>query len=121
MNHLNTDSKDAPWNNKELPEEEVKVNVSITLSKTVKVNVNDYKVIENIDENGRYTYCDLSDCDLYKAVEKQVTLPQYLAEFTERMFEYDLNLKAAGMPKYLKDSIEDCKFWHIDNVECNLE
>lgn len=107
----------APYNEVELPDKEIEVTVSVTLSKTVKVKVNDYTVDEGVDEDGYYRDYDFSDCDLRKAVEDQVTLPQDLAMFVERMFNQDLNLKAAGMPKYLRDSLEDCKDWNVDDYE----
>ena len=107
----------ASYNQVNSPEIEVEVTVSITLSKTVKVLVDDYKITESADENGSYASYDLSECNLNRAVENQVVLPQNLAEYTERMFNHDLNLKAAGMPKYLKDAITDCKDWHVDEIE----
>lgn len=111
------DTSNAPWNQVDLPEKEIEVTISVTLSKTVKVMVDDYEVEEDADEDGRYLSYDFSNCDLHKAVEDQVVLPQNLAEFTERMFNHDLNLKAAGIPKYLKDAIADCKNWCVDDME----
>lgn len=107
----------APWNEVEYPDKEIEVTISVTLSKTVKVMVDDYEVEEDADEDGRYLSYDFSNCDLHKAVEDQVVLPQNLAEFTERMFDHDLNLKAAGMPRYLKEAIKDCKDWSVDEIE----
>lgn len=107
----------APYNQVGLPEREIEVTISVTLSKTVKVMVDDYTVEEDADEDGRYTSYNFSECDLNKAVEEQVVLPQNLAEFTERMFNHDLKLKAAGMPRYLKEAIEDCKGWTVDEME----
>lgn len=111
----------APYNQVDLPEKEIEVTISVTLSKTVKVMVNDYEVEEDADEDGRYLSYDFSGCNLNKAVEDQVVLPQNLAEFTERMFNHDLKLKAAGMPRYLKGAIEDCKDWSVDEMEVILE
>lgn len=107
----------APYNEVELPDKEIEVTVSVTLSKTMKVTVNDYIVDEGADEDGYYREYDFSDCDLHKAIEDQVTLPQDLAIFVERMFNQDLNLKAAGMPRYLKEAIKDCKGWNVDDFE----
>lgn len=107
----------APYNQVDLPEKEIEVTISVTLSKTVKIMVDDYSVEEDADEDGRYLSYDYSGCDLYKAVEDQVVLPQNLAEFTERMFDHDLALKKAKMPMYLKDAIEDCKRWCVDDFE----
>ena len=112
---------DVPWYQEELPKKEIEVTVSITISKTVKIAVDDYKVEEIIDENGRYLRYDYSDCNLHKAVEDQLVLPQDLAEFTERMFIQDLDLKAAKMPRYLKEAVTDCKDWIVDDMACILE
>ena len=45
----------APWNQKSLPDEEVEVLISITLSKSVKIKVNDYTIVDKgKDEDGNY-------------------------------------------------------------------
>lgn len=107
----------APYNQEDLPEEEVEVTISVTLSKNVKVKINDYKVHDSMDGT---PYLEYSDYALKKAVEEQIVLPQNLAEFTERMFGYDLGLKEAGIPRYLKEAIKDCKGWYIDDMEVIL-
>ena len=58
----------APWNEVELPPKDVEITVSVTISKTMKVPVGDYI----IDEEGNI---DFSECDLKKAVEENVRLP----------------------------------------------
>ena len=58
----------APWNEIELPPKEVEVTISAIVSKTIKVPVRDYI----IDEEGNI---DFSDCDLKKAVEENIRLP----------------------------------------------
>ena len=58
----------APWNEVELPPKDVEVTVSVTISKTMKVPVGDYI----IDEEGE---ADFSNCDLKKAVEENIKLP----------------------------------------------
>lgn len=115
------DTSDVSWCQEDLPKKEIEVTVSVTISKTVKIEVDDYKVEEIIDENGRYLSYDYSDCNLLKAVEEQLVLPQNLAEFTERMFTQDLDLKAAKMPRYLKEAVTDCKDWIVDDMACILE
>lgn len=114
---MGSDTEDAPWNKDSNPEKEIEVTVSVTLSKTVKISVDDYVVEENADKDGKYLDYDFSNCDLHKAVEDQVYLPQNLAIVTERLFDQDLDLKAAGMPMYLKDAVEDCKDWNLDDFE----
>ena len=115
---MGSDTSSAPWNQVEYPEKEIEVTVSITLSKTLKINVDDYEVEEGRDADGEY-YSDINfdNCDLKKAVIEQYTLPNELASFTTEMFNQDLNLKAVGMPRYLKNAIIDCKDWNVDEFE----
>ena len=63
----------APYSEEIIPDKEVEVTISVTLSKTVKITVNDYI----IDDEG---YCDFSECNLHKAVKEQIKLPQQLCE-----------------------------------------
>lgn len=63
----------APYNEQIISDKEIEVTISVTLSKTVKITVNDY----TIDEEG---YCDFSECDLHKAVKEQIKLPQQLCK-----------------------------------------
>lgn len=98
MNHMTVDSVNAPWNETEPDTEEVEVTVSITLSKSMRIAKSDYQSLED-------------------SVEEQCYLPNNLAIVIERLFNEDLDLKAAGMPKYLKEAIEDCKDWDIDEFE----
>lgn len=96
----------APWNQKELPEREIEVTVSVTLSKTVKIKVSDYTIIDSgKDEDGDYFEdVDYSDCDLKRAVEEQITLPQ-------NAYNHVVNRKV-----YL-----DLKDWNVDEMEVILE
>ena len=114
---MGSDTSSAPWNQVEYPEKEIEVTVSITLSKTLKINVDDYEVYEEEDEDGHYEVVNFDNCDLIKAVEEQYVLPQNLAQFTKNIFNEDLDLKAVGMPRYLKNAIIDCKDWNVDEFE----
>ena len=58
----------APWNEGEVPPKDVEVTISAIVSKTIKVPVRDYI----IDEEGNI---DFSECDLKKAVEENIRLP----------------------------------------------
>ena len=75
---IGADTPDAPWNQVENPEREVEVTISITLSKTVKIKVKDYEIVDSgKDEDGEYFEdIDYSNCDLKSAVEEQLFLPQ---------------------------------------------
>lgn len=93
----------APWNEKDIPEKELEVCVSVTLSKTVKIKVSDYTIIDSgKDEDGEYFEdVDYSDCDLKGAVEEQIILPQ-------NAYIY--------MPPQTK-SCEDLAGWNVDEFE----
>lgn len=81
---LGADTKDAPWNQEDPKPQEVEVTVSITLSKTVKIKVDDYTAEEDVDEDGEhYINYDFSECDLKSAVRDQVTLPNSVGEFND--------------------------------------
>ena len=58
----------APWNEVEQPPKDIEVTISAIVSKTIKVPVRDY----TIDEEGNI---DFSECDLKKAVEENIRLP----------------------------------------------
>ena len=90
----------APYNEKPLPEEEVEVLVSITLSKSFKIKVSDYSVV-----NGKL---DLSDTDLKSAVEEQIVLPNEAYKLV--------------IPFYPSDAVarHDLKDWNVDEFEVIL-
>lgn len=100
-------SPNAPWNQEELPEREIEVTVSVTLSKTVKIKVSDYTLTDSgKDEDGDYFEdVDYSDCDLKGAVEEQITLPQNAWDYIA--------------PKSKKEvqAIFDLKRWNVDEME----
>ena len=75
---MGADTANAPWNQVDPEPIEVEVTVSITLSKTVKIYVDDYiQEAPEVDEDGHYYQgdIDLSNCDLKSAVKNQITLP----------------------------------------------
>ena len=103
----------APYNEKELPEKEIEVTVSITLSKTVKIKVSDYTIYSNEDENGNhFEDIDYSDCNLKEAVEKQVYLPQEAGQL--------ISAFATPVSKSIA-IIEDLSNWNVDEMEVILE
>lgn len=73
-------NRKAPWNEVENPEREIEVTVSVTLSRTVRIKVSDYKVTGIFkDEDGHcYADIDYTDCNLEQAVREQILLPQNL-------------------------------------------
>lgn len=100
----------APYNQKELPEKEIEVTVSITLSKTVKIKISDYTIYSNEDERGRcFDTLDYSDCDLKKAVKDQIILPQ-------NAYNYIISKSNKEI-----QAISDLKEWNVDEMEVMLE
>ena len=104
---MGADTKDAPWNQVDNPEREIEVTVSVTLSKTVKVRVSDYKITDSgKDEDGEYFEdIDCSNCDLKSAVEEQVVLPQ------------SAHMYIKSNPKVH----EDLSNWCVDDLEVILD
>ena len=89
---MGADTEDAPWNQVDNPEREIEVTVSVTLSKTVKIKVSDYSITDSgKDEDGEYFEdIDYSKCDLKRAVEEQITLPQDAYKYVKGEFNNDL-------------------------------
>ena len=102
-----TDEPNAPWNQVDNPEREIDVTVSVTLSKTVKIKVSDYEIIDSgKDEDGEYFEdIDCSDCDLKSAVEDQIVLPQ------------SAHMYIKSNPKVH----EDLSNWCVDDFEVILD
>lgn len=97
----------APYNEVEPSEKEVEVTISVTLSKTVKIKVTDYEIIDSgKDEDGEhFEDIDYSNCDLKKAVKEKITLPQEA---------YTRIIKKGKL-------YEDLKGWNVDDYEVILE
>lgn len=73
---IGADTDNAPWN-KHYPEErEIEVTISVTLSKTISIKVDDYEIYEDNSEDGKRLVYDYSNCNLIKAVENQIVLPE---------------------------------------------
>lgn len=102
---MGADTKDAPWNQADNPEREIEVTVSVTLSKTVKIKVSDYEITDSgKDEDGEYFEdIDYSNCDLKRAVEEQITLPQDAYKYVKGEFD--------------NDQYNDLKGWCVDDFE----
>lgn len=102
---MGADTEDAPWNQVDNPEREIEVTVSVTLSKTVKIKVSDYGITDSgKDEDGEYFEdIDYSKCDLKRAVEEQITLPQDAYKYVKGEFD--------------NDQRNDLEGWDVDDFE----
>ena len=109
---VGADHDRAPWNQVDNPEKEIEVTVSVTLSKTVKIKVSDYEIIDSgKDEHGEYFEdIDYSRCDLKKAVENQVYLPQDASAVLR-----DLSTAKS------EELADDFSGWEVDDFEVILE
>lgn len=102
---IGADTPNAPWNQVDNPEREIEVTVSVTLSKTVKIKVSDYSITDSgKDEDGEYFEdIDYSKCDLKRAVEEQITLPQDAYKYVKGEFN--------------NDQYNDLEGWDVDDFE----
>lgn len=112
---LGTDNPNAPWNQYENPEREIEVTVSVTLSKTIKIKVSDYDIIDSgRDEDGYYfEEVDYSNCNLNSAVESQYILPQE-AHQCVASYARKAGLKSCPEANMLRD-------WNVDDFEVIIE
>lgn len=121
---MGADTPDAPWNQVDLPEKEIEVTISLTLSKTVKIFVDDYIIEEEFDDGHYYKSCNFSECDLHEAVKNQIVLPNEISEYIEKVVKVQENIKTSkplNLPPRIKNAIEDCKDWCVDDFEVILE
>lgn len=78
----------------------VEATVSLTISKTIKLPVDDYTIDVNYDDEGnKWPEVDTSQCDLYSALDK-ITLPHQAY-------------------KHVPSPVisEELKGWHVDDCE----
>lgn len=73
----------APWNETTIRGNEIEVEVTVTLKKTLKILVDDYDILDSgIDEDGNYyEEIDYSECNLVEAVKSQCILPQEAVDY----------------------------------------
>lgn len=110
---LGADDSSAPWNEKELPPIKIPVTVSITLSKQFEVEVNDYELTEEWDDDfGTYFKPDYENCNLKQVVKNQVYLPHELGDFLN-------SEKILGkFNKHAEEKlIKDLSDWCVDDFE----
>lgn len=100
---MGADCKWAPWNeDSDTPPREIDVTVSISMSKTFTITVDDYSVDTEVDEDGHVDRnIDYSDCNLIEAVNSQICLP-------DKAYKYLLK----DTPIY-----KELKGWTVDDLE----
>lgn len=108
-------NSNAPWNQEDNHEKEIEVTVSVTLSKSIKIKVNDYEIIDSgKDEDGDYfEKIDYSNCNLKEAVEGQYVLPQNAWQHLISC-DFQAGFKSCPEVNMLKD-------WNVDDFEVVLD
>ena len=107
--------KDAPWNEKDPPIKNFEVCISQTLSKTVKVVTNKYR----LENEGAELFIDTKDTD-WKEIynEEHYTPIELINKFKE--FLVGLHIDPIATPnEYLKYKklISECENWIEDETE----
>lgn len=118
-----SDNSLAPWNQEDLDTELIEVTISQTFSKQLEIEVDDYKLIRDFDENGIYYWNDYSGCNLKEYVEEQhktiTKILKEIPELYETFLKLDLNNKKEV--ELFKHSLlilsEACKDWSEDEME----
>lgn len=104
----------APYNQIEQEDKEIEVTVSLTISKTLKVKVNDYTIEESTDKDGTvFSDIDYSTCNLKEAVEEQILLPNEVAAAMKAA----IIVKDWKPTKLFKKKLEEADNWIIDDFE----
>lgn len=86
---LGADTSSAPWRQEENKPRKIKVTVSQTVSATLEIEVDDYKVETGWDEDcGYYPIYDYSECDIKAAVKNQHHTPQVAALMLSKNIEW---------------------------------
>lgn len=86
---IGADTFSAPWNQEENKPRKIKVTVSQTVSTTLEIEVDDYKVETDWDEDcGYFPVYDYSGCDLEAAVRNQYFMPQVAAQMLNKDTEW---------------------------------
>lgn len=101
----------APWNKKSNRPKEIEVLVSITMSKSFRITVDDYEILaEGKDEDGDYFQdIDYSNCNLHQAVDEQINLPQEAHKWVVPFSMSDARVK------------RDLEGWNVDEFEVILD
>lgn len=108
------DDFNAPYNQTEQEDKEIEVTVSLTISKTLKVKVNDYTIEESTDKDGTvFSDIDYSTCNLKEAVEEQILLPNEVAAATKAA----IIVNDWKPVKLFKQGLEEADNWIIDDFE----
>ena len=106
----------APYNETVVPEQEFTVDVSVTLTKTVKLRTNNYT--PEFDEGSGAVYTNTTDIDWEEDYKNQCyTIPELL-EVLQEYLKQDLQRAVfKDKRRKIKQMIKDCKGWKVEDME----
>jgi len=114
----------APWDKGDLPEVEVEVWTSNTLSRTALIKVNDYEELPpdaDVDEDGHaiyYSNKDFRNCDLQGQYKSQhYTIKEILDELRGAVNDINLNGLNDTNLRLLNHLANEGELWTVDEEE----
>lgn len=110
------DNSSAPWNKLDLDPIKCKVKIQLTLAKDIDIEVTNYKMISDEDEDNPKDFPDFTETDFISEVKEQVCMPHELAAIMKHYFKS----KFKTMNSYLKQSIEDADNWKEVDINVTL-
>lgn len=112
-----SDTNNSPFNQKDNPEIEVDVLVSITLSKSMKLKLSDYTLKKEEYEGNTIDKVDLSNVNLEEKVREQYYLPDNVVSRLNYIYNFADLIYPDVTKRLIKDLIKDLSFWNTDEIE----
>ena len=121
------DTPDAPWNQVEVPERELDVTISMSLSRTVQCYTNKY--IPEIDEEDGHLYVDTSDTpwsevygDNHKTIPELLEeLKKYIQKDLDNLADDETKMDKAFHRRRLEFLLTECDEWTVDEEDYEVK
>ena len=112
-----SDTNNSPFNQKDNPEIEVDVLVSITLSKSMKLKLSDYTLKKEEYEGNIIDKVDLSNVNLEEKVREQYYLPDNAVSRLDYIYNFADLIYPDVTKRLINDLIKDLSSWNTDEIE----
>ena len=112
-----SDTNNSPFNQKDNPEIEVDVLVSITLSKSMKLKLSDYTLKKEEYEGNIIDKVDLSNVNLEEKVREQYYLPDNAVSQLDYIYNFADLIYPDVTKRLINDLIKDLSSWNTDEIE----
>ena len=101
---VGADTPDAPWNQVDNPEKEIEVTVSVTLSKTVRINVSDYEITDSEIYNSPTDMGVnmVGNCIINDEVVRLASKKEIVRRYFNEMTNYKKGLVDIDVPEKIK-------------------